>query len=429
MTNQPVNQSTITHRLLTAILATGVGLATLFFGDNTNWLPAIDTAIVHATASSHDIVLDGDATTDTISIRKLAPATGALPHFQPIHITDDPDRIFEQSPPSPLDYAVILESLHRRGHRNLILATRMTWDNDPGLEASALDLKLSLFDHSVIALPVTHGATHQTMPAPMRRALIPYSNIKGNHRLIPIVNQTSLPAHIQGNKHTLAGFHRIESSPPTPGHTPLLAHWRDKGLIPSLHLLTIMSAHAISPADLTIHCGKYIRLGLDGPVIPIDPYGQTKTTPKATATSLPPITATDIIPTKQSPHTTPNICLIHATGTQTTTTNLLPTNELNTLPSLASSFPTPEKSPPYHRLPLWAEIVLLIDTVLATVWFRGFNRSNRLLALSLSATLLFPLLLTFMNHTLHWFPLTPALAALFTALLIPGNKNQPTDAI
>ena len=43
---------------------------------------------------------------------------------------------------------------------------------------------------------------------------------------------------------------RISASgklPASEGHIPLLAHWQDQGLIPSIDLLAIMTAHKSPP--------------------------------------------------------------------------------------------------------------------------------------------------------------------------------------
>ncbi len=415
-------------RLPVATLVLSVGVAVLFLGKVTTWLPAFDRACVRAASPSDQLVYDHDAASDTISAHTLAIQPDKARDFQLVAVTDDPDHIFEHTPPSPLDYAVILESLHNRGFRSVVLTTRMTWDEQPGLEAKGLSSRLALFNKAVIALPVTRGATAHPIPAALQRALIPLSRITGNHQHIPTVNQVTLPSHADGAAQTLAGFHQIESAPPSPGHIPMLAHWQGQGLIPSLELLAIMSAHDVAPADLIIHCGKHIRLGSQGPVIPIDAYGQTPSPKSAVPThnALPPIIAEQVIgqPTTPPARQPEHIALIHATGTTTSATNTLSPTRLPILLTLTETLLIPEKTTHYHRPPRVAEIAVLLAITLAATWFAGFSPGNRYFALAITASLLFPLLLALMDITHHWFALSAPLAALISACLIPSQLRK-----
>jgi hypothetical protein len=417
-------------RLLVPTLALGVGLAVLFLGQLTPWISAFDTACARAGSSSDKLIYDSDTTSGIISAHTLAIQPEKSRGFQLVTVTDDPDHIFEHNPPSPLDYAVILQSLHNRGYNSVILTTRMTWDEQPGLEAKGLSSRLALFKKAVIALPVTRGATAQPLPAPLQHALIPLSRIKGNHQLIPTVNQVTLPTHADGAAQTLAGFHQIESAPSSPDHIPMLAHWQGQGLIPSIELLAIMSAHDVIPADLMIHCGKHIRLGKHGPIIPLDVYGQTRLPKSVTHThnELTPLIAEQVISQQTTaPATQPNqVALIHATGEKTSATNTLTPTRLSNLLTLSQTFLIPEKTTHHHRLPLWSEITLLLAITLAACWFKGFPPSNRHFALAITASLLFPLLLALMDITHHWFAISAPLAALISAALIPLPPQRHT---
>lgn len=439
-----MNINDLKPRLLIAALAAGVGLGVALFGEKATWVAELDSACVHA-ASIHETdqprVHDIDLDSQVITIRTLASGSAKERGFQLIQVTDDPDRIFEHSPPSALDYAVMLESLHNRGFKDVILTTRMSWDQHPGLEAAGLSSRLALFEHSVIPLPVTRAATAQPLPAPLQRALIPFSQVSGNHRLIPLVNKVPLPTHSDGGEHTLAGFCQIENAPASEGNIPLLAHWQHQGLIPSVDLLAIMSTHDISPAELMIQCGKHIRLGKDGPVIPIDDYGQSpildpaNPTPPTTAPSPPPLDADQLItpgtpnskkkissPAHNKPQST--IALIYAVGERSSATNTLSADRLQKLLALSASYPVPENLTRIPRLPLWASIIMIIDIALLSCWLGDLTRINRHLAYLLTAALLFPLLLTLLYFSQHWLGLSAPLATLITAWIIPVPKPK-----
>ncbi|MCP5537785.1 MAG: hypothetical protein H7A51_16315 [Akkermansiaceae bacterium] len=416
-----MNKSQLKSSLLTATVATGAGVAVLLFGKWIPWIAPFDSACIQSSADTENQIYDTDPGSNTILVRTLLPQPDKGRDIQIIQVTDDPGQIFEQCPPSPLDYAIILESLKNRGYRHVVLATRMTWDQEPGLEAEGLGSRLARFDRSVIAIPVTRGATAQPIPAALQRALIRDDQVHGSHQLIPIVNQVALPAHTDGGVNTLAGFQRIESAPAPAGNTPLLAYWEGEGLIPSLDLLTVMAAHDTRPADLVIHCGQSIRLGKNGPVIPLDDYGQTRTPTTPVTTSLPPLKIDDLI--TQQPSTPMSsqsqLCVIHAVGEKTSTTNVLPDDRLTSLLALSKNSLVPGNATRLHRLPLAASIVILVDIALLACWFAGFSRWSRHLAFALTASFLFPLLLALIDLTQHWFGLSAPLATLIVAWLWP----------
>ena len=424
--------SKLKSRLLIATLAIGVGLAVLLLGHRIPWIQQFNSGCVKASSSSPNLIFDEDVASNTISARTLSVQADRGRDFQIIHITDDPDHIFEHTPPSPLDYAVLMESLRNRGYNHVVLASRMTWDDEPGLEANGLSGRLALFQSSVIAIPVTRGATAQPLPDALQRALIPFSKVKGNYKLIPIVNQVSLPAHAGGGAQTLAGFDKIESSPASEGNIPLLAHWVGQGLIPSLELLSVMTAHDVSPSELFVHSGKYIRLGKNGPVIALDAYGQTpRPTSEAPLRRGEALRAETLITQKTLTPVTgqDQVCLIHAVGKKTISTSLLSATRMNNLLTLAKASPVPGVAKVYRRLPRWAEIVIILDIALTACWFAGFTRWNRHYAFALTTAFLFPLLLAMMDITQHWFGLSAPLATLITAWLIPVSQRKHASPI
>ena len=112
-------------------------------------------------------------------------------------MSDDPDQVFENSPPSPLDYAVLLHHLQEAGAKNIVLTTRMSWDGDLGITSAALSNKLSTFHRANIGLPLTRGSHKQELPDILRQSVIPFSNVSGNYRILPIVNQVTVPSAVK----------------------------------------------------------------------------------------------------------------------------------------------------------------------------------------------------------------------------------------
>lgn len=438
-------------RLLIATLTLGIGLSFLLFthfgSPAPQWIKQLAPRCVRAIFSYETRISDYNPSTQVLTVSTLASRPKNSLPFQQIAITDDPDRIFESSPPTPLDYAVILQKLHHHGYRHLIVTTRMTWDktapfsepnpeaqefDDTTLATQALSFKLAPFDSSVIGLPVTRGASAHPLPAALKRAFIEPSQIKGNYDLIPKVNQVALPSSIDGGEHTLAGFQQIESAPASPSHIPLLAHWiSDKvsGFIPSLDLLTIMSAHEISPSEVTIIAGKRIRLGSTGPVIPIDEYGQTiRADTKSMQRSLPiatPIPAEQLIQESVA-HIDQNteknvICVIHASGETTDKTNLISSERLSDLMILSQTLPTPGDPIQYHRIPLGFELLIVVALAIITCHFVTLSNFNRHLAFAITPLTIIILLLVMIDRNHQWFGLTAPFLTILSGWIITNQ--------
>ena len=411
-------------RLFIAALAMGVGCGALYLSKTTTWLKKLDASFVMIALSyqnGEQFVHQVDAQSDIITINSVSKAQGQTNQVQSIQITDDPDKIFESSPPSALDYAIILTSLHKRGYKEVILTTSLNWDQQLGLETQGLGRQLAMFSRSAIALPVTRVATPQSLPDILRRSLIPMSRVSGNHRQLPFINYAPISIHADGGKHTLAGFSEVESIQLTTGSIPLLAYWQDEGLIPSIELLTVMMAHTIKPSDIVVDCGHHIRLGKNGPLIPIDEFGHT-TAPKNPAKPLAPIQAEKLMlpnNAKGQFHQPKPTALIHAVGVKSASTNTLSPERISRLVALSHHYPITETSATFVRLPLLASMILLLDVALLSFWFGELTRSKRLLAYTLSAALLIPLLFVLLATLLylsqHWLSLSAPLATLITA--------------
>lgn len=416
----------------------GVGCVVLYLSKTTHSIKKLDASFVMF-AMSHQhgeqFVHKLDHESDTIIIGSFSKLKGQKNHLQSIHITDDSGKIFEQSPPSALDYAVILTSLYKHGYKDVILTNHLNWDQQQGLETLGLGRQLGLFSHSAITMPVTRVATPQPIPEVLKRSLISMSQVTGNHRQLPLVNHAPVDFPLNSGKHTLAGFSEVESIASTKEKIPLLAHWQDQGLIPSIDLLTIMMAHKINPSDLRVDCGNQIRLGNKGPIIPIDQYGYTPA-PKSLASSetIAPLAAEQLIsPMNKNEYLAkfgqpPTMALIHAVGEKTASTNTLSADRISNLIALSHHYPITDTSASFSRLPWLASIILLMDVALLSFWFGELTRNKRHLAYSLSAVVIIPLLFIFLAALLylskHWLSLSAPLATLITVWAFHVFKRQ-----
>jgi len=416
------------YRLSVATLSLGVGTIVWCLSMTSNWVKQLDASLVMIAMSyqyGEQFVSEVNDESNTITIGSFNKLGGQKNHLRSIHITDDPEKIFEQSPPSALDYAVILTALHKHGFRDVILTNHLNWNQSQGLETLGLGRQLGLFEHSAIAMPVTRVATAQPMPEVLQRSLISMSQVAGNYRQLPMVNHAPVTFAVESGKHTLAGFSEVESIPPTEGKIPLLAYWHDQGLIPSIDLVTLMIAHKVNPSDLRVKCNDHIRLGKRGPIIPIDQHGYTPI-PESLITNeiTVPLVADQLIsPIEKNEYfdqfgQVPTMALIHAVGEKSSKTNTLSADRITNLISLSQHYPITATSASFSRLPWFASIILLIDVALLSFWFGELTRGKRHLAYSLAAFMIIPLLFVFLATLLylskHWLSLSAPLAAFIT---------------
>jgi hypothetical protein len=206
-------------------------------------------------------------------LRTLA-APGSKPAVAPptvLGIDDDRDGVFQTSPPSPVDYAVIFRNLHRLGTRHLAHGMVMAWDDPDPIARTALDIRMDQFDSIVTVSPLTRGASMEEMPAAFVRVSLPVSEVKGDIAKLPIVNRMPVPGTVLGDRRSLAGFSTLESESPTE-RAPLLARWGDK-VVFAFPVVAVLAERGLSMDGVEIRLGSHLKLGPEGPVIPIDESG------------------------------------------------------------------------------------------------------------------------------------------------------------
>ncbi|HCI91613.1 MAG TPA: hypothetical protein DHV60_03550, partial [Verrucomicrobiales bacterium] len=172
-------------QLFITTLALCVGLGMLLGGQKIEWVKLFDIAIVRGVDVTPNTLHEYDPATQNISTQSLVTNYESSKTFQKVIINNDPERIFENNPPSALDYAVLLESLYNRGYRHANITTRLHWDDNPELLAEGLKLRLALFNSVVIPLAVTRGPNTSALPPMLMRTIIPISQIRGDTRYVP----------------------------------------------------------------------------------------------------------------------------------------------------------------------------------------------------------------------------------------------------
>ncbi len=208
----------------------------------------------------------------------LVRTVNAKPRVDPDHtpmlvsLDDDPEGVFQTSPPSPIDLAVIFNNFHRLGSKHAASAAVLAWDAPDPIGLLALERVLGEFESITMAAPLGRGAVAGTMPQAFRKASVPVSAVRGDAAMLPRVNRMILPDAVLGGDNAWAGFQFLENDIP-PRFMPLLAQWEDR-VVFAFPLLCAIRQQGVALEEIEIRPGEFIRLGADGPVLPVDAHGR-----------------------------------------------------------------------------------------------------------------------------------------------------------
>ena len=189
-----------------------------------------------------------------------------------IAIDDDPDGVFQNFPPSPIDVAVLLNNLHRLDEKNAAIAAVFAWDEPDAIGLTALAKTIGRFKSVAMAAPLTRGTTSDPMPSAFLRASIPMHEVAGDSSLLQIVNRISVPGTVLGRENTMAGFQSLDSQSQE-GACPLIARWGDR-LVFAFPLIVAAQQLGLPINGIKVHCGSSIALSPQGPILPIDAFGR-----------------------------------------------------------------------------------------------------------------------------------------------------------
>jgi hypothetical protein len=339
-----------------------------------------------------------------------------------IVVTDDPDRVFQTSPPSPVDFAIILKNLRRLGRESVAVGMPLAWPQPDVISLMALDQQLDALPSVVTAAPLSRGAIPSPLPRAFRRASVGISEIHGNGRDLPVVNRVSLPDVLLGNNTSLAGFTALESEPD--GALPhLLARWDDR-VVFSFQLLAALADHKVSPAEIEIRLGEYISLGADGPFIPIDDFGRLAFAPPASDNSAS-IPAENLIdaPDDFLRDRRAGTVLIRNGMSATDEASLRFSEALVPTVSLLADPSGTSASRAYNRIPWLAELLLIASLVCLLFGLENFTKTRDRRALVILAGVLVILHFILVPLTGTWPPTLPALAAILTAIPLTARRD------
>lgn len=202
--------------------------------------------------------------------------TGHAPSV--VWVGDDPDGVFQSSPPSPVDYAVMFSNMKRLGVRHAACAVVLAWDEPDAMGLMALERSLGEFESVVMASPVTRGSVAEPLPQAYRRASLPLDVVVGDVNQMPVVNRIPVPDVLLGGEKTWAGFSAVESEQDG-GHPHVCARWDDR-VVFSFALCVVVKRLGVPLEAVEIRLGECVRIGRKGPIVPIDERGRMRAVPR-----------------------------------------------------------------------------------------------------------------------------------------------------
>lgn len=422
------------------VLALAAGLVVDGLGERVALLRAGEagfTRLVVAAAVAPPSLIE--ETRAGVRVRRLV-APGRLEPLDLLDVGDDPRQVFEASPPSAGDYAVILAQLQRHGHGQVALSAPLAWDELDPVASAALEAQLAAFHPALTAAALSRGISARPLPAALARAAVPLTSIRGETRLLPEVNRTTQPNILLGEQATLAGFSVLDSEDP-PNFTgdtnqpgpPLLARWGDQAVL-ALPLLVVATRAGITPAQLSIELGGHIRLGPDGPVIPIDEFGRLAAAPAGVPAGRPALAAEALIEALVAePDNAQPLAPVHPPVVVRDTRSTLAGNEraltehFSTLVARMEACPRPGAPIEFHRPPRWVETCALVGFAALAASCLRLPRRRRAIALLLIAVLTLMVLLVLGREAQLLTRATPA-ATILVAAALPASRRTTSRA-
>ena len=387
---------------------------------------AVFTAVARASANPPLFIAGQDQPDAPWSLRTFAARPLSDPLQAPVVVAlgDDPAGVFQSSPPSPIDLAVILTNMRRLGANQATTAAVLAWSTPDPIGLAALDQSIRRFDSLVMAAPLSRGAVTEIMPPAFRRASIPLDRVHGDPAALPVVNRIPLPGVILGGDNTLAGFQVLDAEPES-RFAPLLARWEDR-VVFAAPLLTVLQQRGLTVEGLDVRLGEFLKLGPDGPTVPLDRYGRL-------AMPLKPLAPRARIPAEAVIDGDPDLLPDHAPGVVVLRDDRSAAEPATRafskqLPALIAAIASEAGLTPvctYPRLPVGLEFAALAALAYGLAALSGwpaFARHLTLLALALAC-------LTAQwvaaGCAQLWLPGLPALTAILTAWILANKIPLP----
>lgn len=260
-------------RLAVATVSLAAGLLVLAAQPQVAALRRADEAVFRFVSRAEGVI--GSGTYEDPWARERFGEPEAVPPARVLALDDDPEGYFEAVPPPPADLAVVLARLEKRGVEAFGIGYLLQWEDPDVLAVEALRGVLDRYDGAVLGYPLKDSTVGEPVAAPFQMASVAYASVGGDATKLPVVNGIRGAAPELGGERTRGGFTRLETEQLEERRAYLLARWDDR-VVFSLPLAVEIARRGLAEEDIRIEIGREIRLGVEGPRIPIDFRGRTR---------------------------------------------------------------------------------------------------------------------------------------------------------
>ncbi len=344
-----------------------------------------------------------------------------------VSIGDDPGRVFQSSPPSPVDLAVVLQNLQRLGGKQAALAAVLAWAEPDPVSLKGLELVLNNFQMVVQAAPLSRGTVRQPLPPALRRASLALDSIQGDTSRLPLVNRLAVADVIFGGDRALAGFSSLDDAEAGAQRVPLLARWEEEErVVLAFPLLAVLARYDLPVAGIRVKLGEFLQLGPAGPVVPIDRDGRMSLPPKPLASRADVSAEALIIGTPDIFPAAPGLIVLR--DDQATAPRATREFSANLASAIASIGSDAGLGPActYRRLSAAWELSLLLAVVLLLTLLAGRGRFERVLGCGMLAAACAAAQWLLVGLAQLWLPGIPLLGAILAgvaAMILLGEAR------
>lgn len=397
------------------LITLGVGLAALFIWQPGGRLSKVDDVLSPIKNESFSIGAKIEDNTPEGSrdriIREVAPPSHSALDYVVCEIDDDPEQVNAFGIYHPADIAITLSNLRQQGVQRVYLSTHLHWPELDLEENNTLSTALKPFQSAVVSAPLRRNLSADHITPAFIRASIPASEVRGGLELLPVVNSIGIEPDVIFPGNTYAGFSSLESEKSSDS-VPLVARWGDR-VVFSATLLGLMQNSKVTPDQLIVQPGDYIRIGNTGNIIPIDTFGHFKPDPLFTA-KTPPRTITSALSGESSIiGATQKAAIITATGTNSSKFEAVgsPYEKL----SILAYSPRVSGAKTLSRIPTWLECILIVDIAILSAWLLAYKSLRRNISFLLTQVAIWVVFLIIYHILSYWSPV-----AVYSLTLLTG---------
>lgn len=396
------------------LISLGGGLAALFIWQPEGRLSKVDDLLSPIKNESFGIGAKIEDNSEKGSrdriIREVAPPSHSALDYVVCEIDDDPEQVNAFGIYHPADIAITLSNLHQQGVQRVYLSTHLHWPERDMEENNTLATALRPFQSVVVAAPLRRNLSADHITPAFIRASIPATEVGEGLELLPVVNSIGIEPDVIFPENTYAGFSSLESEKSN-NSEPLVARWGDR-IVFSATLLALMQNCKVTPNQLIVHPGEYIRIGNTGNIIPIDSFGHFKPDPSFSP-KTPPRTITSALSGEASIiGATQKSAIITATGTASSQFEAIgsPYEKLSTL----AYSPRVSGAKTLSRLPTWLECILVVDIAILSAWLLAYKSLRRNTSFLLALVAIWLIFLITYHVLSYWSPVSVYSLTLIT---------------